>query len=148
MDAAIRNKRRTAKAQSLVETVAGLVVLVPVVLALLDIGVLVIAGTISNNLAKQAARAAANTTDEKAADLAVQDAAKQFPASSTFTNAKLSIRDYDPQKGSKAYNYMGSVTVDATVTVVLPVPVPMFNVGPSVNISTQSTEPIVAVPPP
>lgn len=135
-------------AQSLVEAVVGLIILVVIVLAILDISVLIMAGTISDNLAKQAARAAANTTDSASANKAVQDAQKQFPASGTYKSATLTLVGFNPQKPTTNYNYMGSVTVQAKVTVQLPVPIPLLNVGPTIDISANQTEPIVAVPPP
>ncbi|GEM_PF-559531 len=142
----MRNRAtKGAKAQSLVETVAGLCILVPVLLALLDIGVVMIAGTIANNLAKQAARAAANVvqTNSTAANNAVQEVQKRFPPSSMFPKATLTLQGYDASKPPTNYGYGSNITVIADVTVNLPVPIPMLNVGPTVDIKTQSTEPVL-----
>jgi hypothetical protein len=57
-----RSRKRCAKAQSLIETVVGIIFLIPIVLFLFDIGVLVLANTANDNLAKQCARAAAGAT--------------------------------------------------------------------------------------
>jgi hypothetical protein len=54
-----RRRGHRANAQSLIETVVGIIFLVPIVLFLFDVGVLVLANTANDNLAKQAARAAA-----------------------------------------------------------------------------------------
>jgi len=57
-----KHKRRGSIAQSIVETVVGIIFLVPIVLFLFDIAVLVLANTANDNLAKNAARAAASAT--------------------------------------------------------------------------------------
>jgi hypothetical protein len=54
---------RQNRAQSIIETVVGVMVLIPIVLFLLDIAVLVMANTANDNLAKSACRAAASATD-------------------------------------------------------------------------------------
>jgi hypothetical protein len=51
--------KNRSKAQSIIETVVGIIFLIPIVLLMFDVGVLVLANTSNDNLAKQAARAAA-----------------------------------------------------------------------------------------
>lgn len=55
----IRSRSRN-RGQSIVETVVGIIFLIPIVLFLLDIAVLVMANTANDNLAKSVARAAAS----------------------------------------------------------------------------------------
>lgn len=116
-------------------------VLVPVVLAIIDLAVVVIGGEIVNDLAKQAARAAANSVDAAEANTAVQDVVKTFSTSPTYKNLTLSLDKYDG-------THDGQTTVLASVTVVLPVPVPFLNVGPTIALKTQATEAIVGIAPP
>ncbi len=134
-------KRRNGRGQSITEVIIGGMVLVPVVLAIIDLAVVVIGGEIVNDLAKQAARAAANSVDGTEANTAVQDVVKTFSTSPTYKNLTLSLDKYD---GTHA----GQTTVLASVTVVLPVPVPFLNVGPTIALKTQATEAIVGIAPP
>jgi hypothetical protein len=55
---AVNARRSRSNAQSIIETVVGIIFLIPIVLFLFDIGILVLANTANDNLAKQAARAA------------------------------------------------------------------------------------------
>lgn len=134
-------KRRNGRGQSITEVIIGGMVLVPVVLAIIDLAVVVIGGEIVNDLAKQAARAAANSVDGAEANTAVQDVVKTFSTSPTYKNLTLSLDKYDG-------THDGQTTVLASVTVVLPVPVPFLNVGPTIALKTQATEAIVGIAPP
>lgn len=77
----MRQKRsHRSRAQSIIETVVGIIFLIPIVLLLFDVGVLVLANTANDNLAKQAARAAAGA----------QGAANAAPGDASFhNNAKI-----------------------------------------------------------
>jgi len=52
--------RSRRNAQTLIETVAGIIFMIPIVLFLFDCGILLLANTANDDLAKQAARAAAS----------------------------------------------------------------------------------------
>lgn len=53
-------KSRSNRAQSLLELVTGLIVAIPILLALLDCGILVVGAAAADNLCRDAARAAAS----------------------------------------------------------------------------------------
>jgi hypothetical protein len=61
-----------------------------------------------------------------------------FNASATFSGLTLVLSQYD---GTPT----GIATVQSAVTIVLPVPVPLLNVGPSMGVKSQATETIVGI---
>ena len=77
------NRRRGPRGQSIIEVLVGSIVLVPIVLAIIDLAVVYIGGDICNGLAKQAARAAANASDLAEATTAVADGGTRFNKSPT-----------------------------------------------------------------
>lgn len=133
-----KTRARGHRAQSIIEVLVGIMVLVPIALALLDLGCVVIAGNIAGNLAKQAARAAGSSTSQALANAALQDTLKQFPASPIIKNPQLQLTTYDTTTAI--------VTVKANVDVGLPVPLPFINGGGPVKIQTQASEPLVSQP--
>jgi hypothetical protein len=140
-NAIAKRRLRTGRGQSLIETVVGGVILVPIVLAIIDLAVVVLGGEICNDLAKQAARAAANAGDRVEAVTAVADVQNHFVASSTYTGMILSLSRYDGTPD-------GLASVQGGVTINLPVPVPFLNIGPSMGVKSQATEAIVGIAPP
>ena len=132
---------RSRRGQSLIETVVGGVILVPVVLAIIDLAVVVLGGEICNDLAKQAARAAANAAGRPEAVLAVADVQSHFNASSTYSGLSLTLSQYDGTAD-------GLASVQGGVTITLPVPIPFLNVGPNMGVKSQATEAIVGIAPP
>jgi hypothetical protein len=132
---------RHPRGQSIVEVMVGSIVLVPIILAILDLAVVVIGGNICNDLSKQAARAAANASQASDAAASVLDIQNNFHASGTYKNLTLKLDRYDGTPD-------GSTTVVCSVTIVLPVPVPFLGVAPTMDIKTQATEAIVGIAPP
>jgi len=137
----ITRRRKQLNGQALIEMVAGSVVLIPITLALVDLAMLAIGGNVCAELAKQAARAAANTSSASDAAAAVELVGSKFPESRTFNNLSLTVTRYDNSAD-------GVTTVVCSVTVLLPVAVPMLNVGPLIPISIQASQPIVGIAPP
>lgn len=138
--------RSSARAQSLVEAVAGIMIMVPLALALLDLSVYVIGGNICNNLAKEAARAAANSGTRGDAVNSLTQTKKLFAASTMYPNIDLQLSRYDQGAGGAA-QYGGQTTVVAVVTVKMPVAVPLLGVPNTMQIQTQSSEPLLAAIP-
>ncbi len=137
-------KRRSARrptGQNLVEILVGSIVLVPIVLAIIDLAVVVIGGDICNDLAKQAARAAANSSTLAEATAAVADVEANFTKSPTYQGLVLKLDKYDGTPD-------GLASVQCSVVIVMPVPVPFLNVGPTMSVKTQASEPIVGIAPP
>ena len=132
------NHRRAFKGQCLVETLVGAMIIVPLLMACLDLSVLVIGGQICNDLSKQAARSASLATSSQDAQTAVQNVQRTHPSNETFQGLSLSLSEYDGTPD-------GLVSVTCGVDVRLPVPVPFLGVPASFAIQTQHTEPIVGI---
>lgn len=125
--------KRNKKGSSIVETAAGLILLIPIVLFLVDVAAMVVAQTENDKLAKACARAAA-----------------EFPSSEPSKQDGAAKKVYDNQKRSNLLtptSYAvtagsGMVTCNTTITCTLPVPVPFIG-NSSVAFKAQATEPIV-----
>lgn len=129
------------RGQGLIEVCVGAIFLVIIGLAILDLGVFVMGGDVCGGLAKQAARAAGNAADPTEAANAVADVASKFQPSNVYKNLVLTMVKFDNTT-------TGAVTVTCSVTIVLPVSIPLIGVGPQYLITTQATEPIVGIAPP
>jgi Flp pilus assembly protein TadG len=138
--------RRRRRGQSIIETVVGIIFLIPLVLFLLDVSVLVMAQTANDNLAKSAARAAASATNgpgglgnstvaRAAADRVLND----FALSSIITTKRIPPNGFLYDTSSP-----GNVIVETRIDVRPPVAFPGFTVF---NFRARATEPIVALPP-
>jgi Flp pilus assembly protein TadG len=124
---------RDRKGSSIVETAAGLILLIPIVLFLVDVAAMVVAQTENDKLAKACARAAA-----------------EYPSNSgTASNAANLV--YTNQKDSTLLTKQsltgptavaGMVTCQTNIKCNLPVPVPFIGT-PSVLFSAKATEPVV-----
>ena len=140
----------------MVEMLVGVMVLIPVVLFLIDVGVLVLAGIMNDDLAKNVARSAANSLDgtsaQKAADSVVARAAK----SGVITHAELiylywrSTTPTGDAKTGTAPDGMdeplpGQVLAVTMVTVRPPVPFPFLPAQQQLR--AQATQPIVGIRP-
>lgn len=165
--------QRRSHAQSIVETVVGLLFLVPIVLFLLDMAVIVLANMANDNLAKTCCRAAASATDTSvtpnvgtynAANTAATQAASGF-ASSAIINPQgasfLTALSYNPSGtatgtwpgpgfaaspgGAPTTPTQGQVGAITTMVVTLPVPFPA--VPPTFTFNASDFEPIVSIQP-
>jgi Flp pilus assembly protein TadG len=126
------------RGQGIAEVAAIAVILIPFALAIVDIGALILSGIVCTDLAKQAARAAANSASQSEAQGAVSDVLSKTQVSNSFQSFNLQLTRFDNTAG-------GVVTVTCTVTVTLPVAVPILGVGPTVPLQTQHSEPIVGI---
>ena len=116
-DQAMRSRGK--RGSGLIEAILAATILVPIALFLLDLTVMIIANSMNDTAAKNAARAAANQPNGGAAHAAATKALASFQASSIVKSLAISEFDY-PAKG------VGSVTVVTVMEVKLPVPVPGF----------------------
>lgn len=135
------NKKKCArnKGSAIIETAAGLFILVPIFLILMDVIALVIGQTINDDIAKKAARRACEAGDSVAARRAADD----YMNTITYTGptglvcgARISGFDWRNER----------VTVTTEVTINLPVAVP-FGGPKSQVMQTQMTEATLGVPP-
>lgn len=123
------------KGQSIIEVVVGIILIVMAVLALADLVVVVQAGMINGDLAAKAARAAANQADSASATSVAENIA------GTFTTSTI-ISSVDSIKVTLDSPVNGQLTVDSTIKVNLPFPVPGLNLSP-VTLHTQSVGPML-----
>jgi Flp pilus assembly protein TadG len=140
---------------SIIETAAGLLVLVPVVLFLFDLVSLIMVQTANDSLAKHAARAAAEIPDpdptnagayaavRQQAQNAAQNIVNAFPSSRLATNPTLLICDYQDNRTTG----VSQVYVRTRLSCVLPIPIPFVGTA-GIDFDAEATEPIVAVLPP
>lgn len=159
-----RSKTRSISGQSIVETVVGIIFLIPIVLFLLDIAVLVMANTANDNLAKTVARAAASAKDTGSG---VGTAPAGYNAASTAAGTFASSDIIKPSGGSflaaYCWNGMGSgdcqgtswpngipqpntgnVGVVTKMSVKVPVPFPFL--PDTIDFQAKAVEPVVSIP--
>lgn len=131
-------RERKQKGSSIVETAAGLILLIPIVLFLVDVAAMVVAQTENDKLAKACARAAA--------EYPANDPQAVTAAQNVYNNQKnsnlLQTAAFGAASGSPTYLAPGMVTCKTTITCTLPVPVPLLG-NSSVAFNAVATEPIV-----
>lgn len=122
--------RRSKQAQSVVEMVAGTMILVPLVLFLLDIGTLVVANYINDDYCCRAARAAASQKDKDAALASVKGVLSKLQTSQIITNMELMdpiAANPTPSDDIDFDNKVpGTVIVSTRIAANLPVPIPFL----------------------
>lgn len=125
------------RGQSLVETLAGFLILIPLGLFSFDLTIVLMANQTNKEIAENAARAAANQLGVAKAMQAAIGAINKAPKSSNITDITLLDLNYDV--------FAGNVSVTTEVDVQLPVSFP--GVG-KINLRCTATQPIVAIPAP
>ena len=126
-------KRRSNRGSGLMEAVMAAIILVPIALALLDLTVMVIANSMNDTAAKNAARAAANQSQGGDAYDAAQKTLTTFHASTLVKS--IAINDFTWPAGG-----VGSVSLATVMEVKLPVPFPGFA---GYTFTAKDVEPIV-----
>lgn len=133
-------RRRNTKGGAIVETVAGLFVLVPIVLFLVDGIAMVLAQTANDALAKRCARAAASADSQATATTAMNACIAGF-SNPVITNVGANMTSYDGSGGPNS-----TVTVQTQITFVFPVQVPFVGVTTQ-DFVADATEPVVGTLP-
>jgi hypothetical protein len=162
------NCQRRRRAQSIIETLVGIIFLIPVVLFLFDIAVLILANTANDHLAKAAARAAASATDSTGAAgdsfalTAAQNVVNNFKTSPLITDRNLQVLVYNGPAGLKTDtgtaapggNVPAEANLDpgagncaATTWMAVRVPVPFPYLSNANYFYARAVEPIVSMPP-
>ena len=136
------SRRRKTRGGAIVETVAGLFVLVPIVLFLVDGIAMVLAQTANDALAKKCARAAASEKDMGAASSAVSSVISGF-SNPVITNVNANVTNFD----DPTTNVNATCTVQTQITFVFPVQVPFVGVTSQIFVA-DATEPVVGDLPP
>jgi Flp pilus assembly protein TadG len=130
-----QRKPRSMRGTSMIEAVTAAFVLVPIALCLVDLGMVVVANSMNDTAAKNAARAAANQTDGGSATLAAKGSLQAI-------NSPI-VKSIDVETLDYVLN--DSVTVQTKMIVHLPVPFPGLS---DITFMAQDVEPIVAFTPP
>lgn len=148
---------RNARAQSTVELMAGLIAVIPIFLLLVDLGALMLSSSVNDNLAKQAARAAASqkaapTGDPQGAAGTVID--KLLGATRTASNGIfLKVEAMDaaqttpaPLPAGKNCDYDAAIPGNVVATTRLTVAIPITLVGfpQTASFVSRANVPIVA----
>jgi Tfp pilus assembly protein PilV len=127
-------KQRKARGSTLIESVVAALILVPIALCLFDLTIVVVANSMNDSAAKNAARAAANQPDGNSAFTAATNSLNSFSASSLIVKS-ISIQMFDYPADQNA------VTCQTKMVVHLPVPFPGLS---DITFMAQDVEPIVA----
>lgn len=131
----MKNGTRRRQGQVFIEVVCGMIILGFMGLFALDVVVLVLANSANDTLAKNCARAAANTQSASAAKEAAVQVVKAFPVSPYVENVGF--------LGSKLVYEKDSVRTETVVIVKLPISLP--GTVDKVAFHAASTEPLVGV---
>jgi hypothetical protein len=117
---------------SIMESLAGLILIIPMSLLFVDVAALVLAQTANDALAKQAARSAAQTANPADAQTAVNTVIQNYHQSKllTINSGVISVYTAD------------TITVVTNITCTLPVPLPFVGIT-SQNFVAAATEPVV-----
>lgn len=126
-----------ARGQSLIETLAGFMIIIPLALFAFDVSVMVVASQKNEHLAQDAARAAANQLTSMLALEAAKSAIKDVPTSSFITTVSIQNLVYDEA--------LGQVTVSTEMDVKLPISLSFMG---KTTFHADASQPIVATPAP
>lgn len=129
--------RKRSSGSSMVETLAGFVVLIPIALAAVDVVAFVSAVDSNEHLAEAAARGAAKAASQDGAQTIAEDVVKHCTPPWMVQHIMIDDVEYNVGKGM--------VSVATLMQVKLPVPVPGYS---EVSCRASSIEPIVFTPAP
>lgn len=126
------------KGQSLVETLAGFIILIPLGLFSYDLTFVLMANQANERLADSAARAAANHADNSSAKKAALLTIEDFQQRSSY--GKTSLADFE-------FNTANNEQVILITQMVVKLPV-SFGEWKNMTISAKGVQPIVGIPAP
>lgn len=132
-----RYSLRTRRASSLVETLTGFIILIPIGLAAVDVVAFMSAVDSNEHLAEAAARGAAKATTQDSAQTVAEDVVKHCTPVWMVQAVMVDDVQYDPAKGL--------VSVATLMQLKLPVPLPGYE---EIKCRASSIEPIVSTPAP
>ncbi len=139
----IRTRRRGSRTNpgaSLVEVVAGLFIIIPLFLCIIDLSAIVVGQIVNDALAKRAARAAAQKKTAGDANTAASTIVNTYKINGIVTQARLHSLDFNTDG-------QGNVVIETRVQINVPAPipiVPLFQNGRFMH--ARATEPIVMLP--
>jgi len=133
----MRRKRRGRKGVSLIEAMIGLIVIIPIGLAAIDMYTFMVVAQQNEELSETAARVAATKGSQQGAEAAISEIIDRVQISSVIKSVNADQIKYDP--------VAQKVTVTTSMLVHMPVPFPNYT---DLNCQATSMEPIVATPAP
>ena len=128
---------RSKSGSSMVETLSGFVVLIPIALAAVDVVAFVSAVDSNEHLAEAAARGAAKASSQDTAQTVAEDVVKHCTPPWMVQSVMVDDVEYDVGKGM--------VSVATLMQMKLPVPLPGYS---EISCRASSIEPIVFTPAP
>jgi Flp pilus assembly protein TadG len=133
----IKRYRSRKDGASLVEVLAGLFIIIPLFLCIIDLSAIVVGQIVNDALAKRAARAAAQKKTAGAANAAATTIVSSYQVNGIVTQAQLHNLTFNPSNS-------GNVQIETRVRINVPAPipiVPLFTNGRFMH--ARATEPIV-----
>jgi hypothetical protein len=130
----MRCRKRAQQGSQLAEALVIGIFILMITLALIDLIVMVMANSVNDAAAKNAARAAANQADYPTAWQAAQNAVKGPRGNSASFITTLILQKMD---------YSDHNNVSCTTKMQLKLPIPVPGIGGTFNFMAQATEPIV-----
>jgi Flp pilus assembly protein TadG len=130
-----RAHQRTSRASALVEAIVGIVVIIPIGLASVDVVTLISTSQSNEQVAEQAARAAACQRTAQDAQKAAEETCAKAPTSAIITAVQVESVNFDAGKGQ--------VTVTTDMNIHVPIPMPWMNIF---NLRAAAMQPIVSFP--
>jgi hypothetical protein len=131
-------RHKKSSGQSLVETLVGFMLLIPIGLVSYDLTYILIACQNNEQLADNAARAAARHGDPVSAQKSVQLAIDDFQQTANYGNVSLTDFTYNDQNNGQIYL---ALKMDVNIPVV-------FASWRTMTVNAQSVQPIVGIPAP
>jgi Flp pilus assembly protein TadG len=128
---------KSARGTSMIEMLAGAIVLVPILFLAVDGAYVMICSKSNQELADHAARIAANKTTSGAAMTAATNIVAAFKKTDNMDSVKIERMDYDQPRRL--------VRVLVGMNLHVPVPLPGFS---NTHLSAESVHPIVGIPAP
>lgn len=132
-----RKAKRQAKGSSLVETMSGFFVFIPLAFFAVDIATIANAAQINEQFAESVARIAGTQINENSAIKAGTDVMNNYNKPPLITDVSVDNIDYQLAAGQ--------VTVNTAMSVNLPIPFPGYN---QVTVRANAMQPIVCMPAP
>lgn len=134
-----RNRSRKSGA-SLIEVMAGLFLIIPLFICIIDLSAIIVGQIVNDGLAKRSARAAAQKSTQGDAQTAATNVINAYQINGIVTSATLHQLDFNASGN-------GNVVVETRVQINVPAPipiVPLFQNGRFMH--AKATEPIVMLP--
>lgn len=135
-----KTSHKRARGASLVEVTAGLFLLIPLFLCIIDLSAIVLGQITNDSLVKRVARAAAHQPTSGQAATAAQSVITSFGANGIVSNPQLVSMNFNDVSA-------GNVICETKVLITIPAPVPFVPLlQRSREMHARATEPIVMLP--